>query len=323
MDGLLPRAPTGRPRIAAVGAILVLCLVAAPTMSLFPIGVWNISHALFLSGAGTWALLLAPVAVGGMLLMWLLATRWLMGAGVNHTTSTAALVVGTAMAVPVILALLAPSFSPLPGDVALNSAAVTALVTTVAMGVCMLAFGARGPWQPGVLPGVAVVLAALLVLPLASEHMRGLNSDQRSLAQVEGFTDRIAVLDHPEWTPIHVHEVREGLRVGYARTGEETGDVQVISWSQEHAEQGLLAGCDFSGVECVEEERSVLVHRGGPTVPRGGVPSEIRIRLSEDVIASVRPAGATREAALRTAAGSLRLEHPNERTDLAEAIVSG
>ena len=323
MDGVLPRAPTGRPRMAAVGAILALCLVAAPTMSLFPIGVWNISDALFLSGVGMWTFLLAPIAVGGILLMWLLATRWLMGAGVDHTTSTAALVVGTAMAVPVILGLLAPSFSPLPGDVALNSAAVTALVTTVAMGVSMLAFRARGPWQPGVLPGVAVVLVSLLVLPLASDLMRDRYSEQRSLSQVEGFTDRIVVLDDPEWSPIHANEVREGLQVAYARAGEDTDDVHVISWSEERVDQGVLADCDFSGVECIEEERMVLVYRGGPTVPRGGVPSEVRIRLSEDSIAAVRPAGSTRESTLRTVAGALRLEHPNERTDLAQTIVGG
>lgn len=321
MDGVLPRALTGRPRMAAVGAILALCLVAAPTMSLFPIGLWNISHSLFLSGVGTWTFLLAPVAVGGILLMWLPATRWLMGAGVDHTTSTAALVVGTAMAVPVILGLLAPSFSPLPGDVALNSAAVTALVTTMAMGVCMLASRARGPWQPGVLPGVAVVLVSLLVLPLASDLMRDRRSDRRSLSQVEGFTDRIAVLDHPEWSPVHANEVREGLRVAYARTGEETGDVYVVGWSEELVDQGVLAGCDFSGVECMPEEGLVLVYRGGPTVPRGGVPSEVRIRLSQDLIAAVRPAGSTRESTLRTVAGALRPEHPNERTDLAQSIV--
>ena len=323
MDGVLPSAPTGRPRMAAVGAILALCLVAAPTMSLFPVGVWNTSRALFLSGVGTWTFLLAPVTVGGILLMWLLARRWLMGAGVNHTTSTAALVVGTAMAVPVILGLLAPSFSPLPGDVALNSAVVTALVTTVAMGVCMLAFRVRGPWQPGVLPGVAVVLVSLLVLPLASDLMRDRHSDRRSLSQVEGFTDRIAVLDHPEWSPIHANEVREGLRVTYARAGEETDDVHVISWSEDLVDQGVLADCDFSGVECMAEERLVLVYRGGPTVPRGGVPSEVRIRLSEDLIAAVRPAGSTRESTLRTVAESLRLEQADERTDLAQTIVGG
>lgn len=321
MDGVPTRAPAGRPRMAAVGAILALCLVAAPMMSLFPIGLWNISHALSLSGVGTWTFLLAPVAVGGILLMWLLTTRWLTGAGVDHSTSTAALVVGTAMAVPVILGLLAPSFSPLPGDVALNSAAVTALVTTVAMGVCMLAFRARRPWRPGVLPGVAVVVLSLLALPPASDLMRERQSDQRSLSQVEDFPDRIAVLDHSEWSPTQANEAREGLRVTYARAEEETGDVQVISWSEELVDQGVLADCDFSGVECVEEERLVLVYRGGPTVPRGGVPGEVRIRLSQDLIAAVRPAGSTREPTLRTVAGALRPEEPNERTDLTRAIV--
>lgn len=323
MDGVPPRAPTGRPRIAAVVAILALCLVAAPTMSLFPIGVWNTSHALLLSGAGTWAILLAPVAVGGILLMWLLARRWLVASGIDHATSTAALVVGTAMAVPVVLSLMAPSFSPLPGDVALNSAMVTALVTTVATGACVLAHRVPIPWRPGVLPGVAVTVAALLVLPLASEHMRDRQSDQRSLAQVEGFGDRIAVLDHEEWSPVGVYEVREGLRVTYAQSGEESGGVHVVSWSEEHAGQGADAGCDFSDVECVEEEPLVLVHRGEPVVPHRGAPSEIRIRLSEDVIAAVQPIGATREADLRTVSGALRLEHPDERTDLAQAIMEG
>ncbi|MBR8740468.1 hypothetical protein [Nocardiopsis sp. MG754419] len=320
MNGVPPRANTDRSRIAAVGSILVLCLVAAPTMALFPIGVWNIQRALSLSGVSLGALVLTPVAVGGILIMWSLARRWLARTGFAYATATAALVVGTALAVPVTLALLAPSFTPLPGGIAANSAAVTALVTTVAMGACTLTFRTPAPWRPGVLPGLAVAVAALAMLPLASEVMRDKYADQRSLAQVQDFQYRIAVLDHRGWSPVRVHEVREGLRVTYVRGGEDSGGVHVISWSSEQNRRGVLADCDFTGVECLEESGLVWVHRGARE-PRRGAPAEVRARLSDGAIASVQPLGTTGERDLRIVAEALRLEYPDERRDLAQTIV--
>lgn len=215
MEGVLTRTPTGRPRAAAVGAVLILCLVGAPLMSLFPLALWEVSQGLVLDGLVLEAMLIAPAAVGGMLLMFLAGACWLHWARVAHPASCAGLVTGTALATPVVMGFLAPALRPFPGGLYVNSAVVTTLVATVALGVCLL-FGRRaGLRQPGVLPGLAVAAAALLVLPLASEQMRELSTDQRSLAQIQDFGYPIAVLDHPSWVPVRVHEVHGGLRMTY------------------------------------------------------------------------------------------------------------
>lgn len=216
MDGVLSRTPSGRPRAAAVGAILILCLVAAPLMSLFPVVLWEVTRGLVLDGLGLEAMLITPVAVGGMVLMFLGAAYWLKRARVTHPASCAGLVTGTALATPVVMGFLASALRPLPGGLYVNIAVVSALVTTAATGVCLLVSRRSGRCQPGILPGLAVATAALLVLPLASEHMRDRSTEQRSLAQIQDFGYTIAVLDHPSWIPIRVHEVHGGLRMTYA-----------------------------------------------------------------------------------------------------------
>ncbi|GAA1456173.1 hypothetical protein NE857_06815 [Nocardiopsis exhalans] len=223
MDGVLTRTHTGRPRAAAVGAILILCLVAAPLMSLFPVALWEVTRGLVLDGLGLEAMLIAPVAVSGMLLMFLAGASWLRWARVTHPASCAALVTGTALATPVVMGFLAPALRPFPGGLYVNSAVVSALAATVAMGVCVLFSRRAGRRQPGVLPGVAVAAAALLVLPLASEHMRDRSTEQRSLAQIQDFDYPIAVLDHPSWVPVRVHEVHGGLRITYT-SGQDLDD---------------------------------------------------------------------------------------------------
>ena len=215
MEGVLTRTPSGRPRAAAVGSILVLCLAGAPLMSLFPVALWEVTRGLVLDGLGLEAMLIAPVAVGGMLLMFLAGAHWLRRAGVAHPASCAGLVTGTALATPLVMGFLAPDLRPLPGGLYVNSAVVSALTTAVALGVCVLSSRQEGLRQPGILPGVAVAAAVLLVLPLASEHMRDRSTEQRSLAQIQEFGHPIAVLDHPSWVPVRVHEVHGGLRMTY------------------------------------------------------------------------------------------------------------
>jgi hypothetical protein len=223
MDGVLTRTPTGRPRAVAVGAILVLCLVGAPLMSLFPVALWEVTRGLVLDGLGLEAMLIAPVAVGGMLLMFLAGASWLRWGRVTHPASCAALVTGTALSTPVVMGFLAPALRPFPGGLYVNSAVVSALVVTAAMGVCVLFSRRAGLRQPGILPGVAVVAAALLVLPPASEHMRDRSTEQRSLAQIQDFGYPIAVLDHPSWVPVRVHEVHGGLRMTYTSARDPNG----------------------------------------------------------------------------------------------------
>ncbi|MGW5879256.1 hypothetical protein ACWFMI_22185 [Nocardiopsis terrae] len=345
MDGVLPRTPTGRPRIAAVGAILVLCLLAAPLMSLFPVAVWDLTHTLTTGGAGYESLLVAPVAVGGILLILLLSGYWLMSAGVTRPASCASLVVGVSMATPVVMGFLAPAFTPLPGGLVANIAAVSALLSTAALGVCVLSNRPEGRRQPGVLPGVAVAVAALLVLPLASEHMRGRFTEQRSLAQINGFEYTIAVLDSPRWVPVRVHEVHDGLRMTYVRDGgaegapdaggldgTDPGDepepdggegaaaVHVLSWTRARAAEGIRDDCGFPGVECSQEEGLLAVYRGSDGREGSGL-SEVRARLDDGTVASVHPAGSLPPDQLFTVARFLRAEHPGERDALVDAVL--
>ena len=339
MDGVLSRTPRGRPRVAAVGAILALCLVGAPLMSLFPVGLWDKAQALMLSGAELGIMLLAPVAAGGILLMFLLAMVWLRSAGVHHPTSSAALVTGTSMATPVILAYLAPAFTPFPGGTVPNIAVVSALVAAAAMGACVLAGLSPGRWRPGVLPGVAVGAAALLVLPLASEQMRDRSEEQRSLTQINGFEHTIAVVDHPDWDPVRVHEVHGGLRMTYtlaapdaeatsgpgvtasgARPAQATS-VHVLSWSQGRAAEGIHSGCGFPSVRCVDADGLVIVHRGGDSGPHDGRPREVRTRVGDGTVASVLPAEASPADQLLTVARALRAERHGERHALAQTVL--
>lgn len=357
MDGVLSRTPTGRPRTAAVGAILTLCLVGTPLMSLFPAAAWEATHRLTLGGPGQEALLLTPVAVGGMVLMIILARYWLKRSGVTHATSCACLVTGTAMATPLVLGFLAPAFTPFPGGSLVNSAVVSALVATAALGVCVLVSRDVGRRQPGVWPGVAVVAAALLVLPLASEHMRDRSTEKRSLAQINEFGYTIAVLDHPAWVPVRVHEVHGGLRMTYTADGQDlddgeerpgaarpdtdpaseagaagpgvgsnspedawSGALHVLSWTPERMAAGIRSGCDFSGVECSDTDALVVVHRGAGN--QGGPRlSEVRTHLEDGTIASVHPAGDVSPELLFAVAQTLRAERPGERNALIETVV--
>ncbi|MBB5495253.1 hypothetical protein HNR07_006390 [Nocardiopsis metallicus] len=370
---MLTRTPTGRPRAAAVGAILILCLAGAPLMSLFPVALWEVTRGLVLNGLGLEAMLIAPVAVGGMLLMFLAGAYWLHWARVTHPASCAGLVTGTALATPVVMGFLAPALRPFPGGLYVNSAVVSALAATVAMSVCVLFSRRAGLRQPGILPGVAVAAAALLVLPLASEHMRDRSTEQRSLAQIQDFGYPIAVLDHPSWVPVRVHEVHGGLRMTYVSgqdpdspdspggtedpgtsgpgvapgTGDDTlpalpahvtagaagpgvgsenpeevrpGTLHVLSWTPERKAEGIRSGCDFPGVECSEAEPLVAVHRGVGG-QAGARLSEVRSQLEDDVIASVHPVGTVSPDLLFAVAQTLRVEHPGERSLLAETIL--
>ena len=355
MDGVLSRTPTGRPRVAAVGALLALCLVGAPLMSLLLAALWEVTRGLALGGLGQGALLIAPIAVGALVLMIFLATSWLRRSGVTHPTSCACLVTGTAMATPLVLGFLAPSFTLVPGGTFVNSAVVSALVTTAALGLCVLVSREQGRRQPGVLPGVAVVAAALLVLPFASELMRDRSTEQRSLTQITEFGYTIAVLDHPSWVPVRVHEVHGGLRMTYtARTDAEdedqpgaaapdadpvveagaagpgfgadsaedvrTGALHVLSWTPERIAEGIHSGCDFPSVECSESDSLLVVHRG--IGAQGGARlSEVRTHLEDGAIASVHPVGALSPELLFAVAQTLRAEKPGERDTMIQAIV--
>jgi hypothetical protein len=218
MEGVLTRAPTGRPRVAAVGAILFVCLVGAPLMSLFPVAVWELALGLDLGRPELETLLVTPVAVGGAVLMVLIAAGLLGGAGVRHPALCACLVAGTSLATPLVMRLLSPTFAPVPGDSQVNGAVVSAVVATAALGACVV-FG-RGRHRHGVLPGVAVAAAGLLLLPMAADHTRDRSTERRSISQISGFGHTIAVLDHPKWSPVRVHEVHGGLRMTYV-AGEE------------------------------------------------------------------------------------------------------
>lgn len=218
MEGVLTRTPTGRPRVAAVGAILFVCLVGAPLMSLFPVAVWDLALGLGLGRPELETLLVTPVAVGGTVLMVLIAACLLGGAGVRQPALCACLVAGTSLATPLVMALLSPTFAPVPGDSQVNGAVVSAVVATAALGACVV-FGSRRH-RHGVLPGVAVAAAALLLLPMAAEHTRDRSTERRSISQISGFGHTIAVLDHPKWSPVRVHEVHGGLRMTYV-AGEE------------------------------------------------------------------------------------------------------
>lgn len=213
MDGVLTRTTTGRPRVAAVGAILVVCLVGAPLMSLFPAAVWELALGLGLGRPELETLLVTPVAVGGTVLMVLLSALVLRGTGVRHPASCACLVAGTSLATPLVMALQSPTFSPVPGDAPVNAAVVSAVVATAALGACVL-FGQRHE-RHGVLPGMAVAAAGLLMLPMAAEHTRDRSTERRSISQISEFGHTIAVLDHPTWAPVGVHEVHGGLRMTY------------------------------------------------------------------------------------------------------------
>lgn len=353
MDGVLTRTPTGRPRTAAVGAILTLCLLGAPLMSLFPAALWEATRRITLGGPGQEALLIAPVAVGGMVLMIALATLWLKRGQVTHPTSCACLVSGTSMATPLVMGFMAPAFTPFPGGALVNSMVVSALVATAALGLCVLVSRDAGRRQPGILPGVAVVVASLLVLPFASDHMRDRSTEERSLAQINEFGYTIAVLDHPAWVPVRVHEVHGGLRMTYTASGGQdaeerpgatggfgpapvtaavpgvgavdpeenwSGALHVLSWTPERMAAGIHSGCDFPGVECSDDDSLVVVHRGVDT-QGGSRLSEVRTRLEDGAIASVHPVGALSPELLYAVAQALRAEEPGERDVLIQAVV--
>ncbi|MFE9245269.1 hypothetical protein [Nocardiopsis sp. NPDC006938] len=213
MDGVLTRTATGRPRVAAVGALLAVCLVGAPLMSLFPGAVWNLALSLDTGRPELATLLVTPVAVGGTVLMVLFVAAVLGLAGMPQPTPCACLVAGTSLATPLVMALQSPVFRPVPGDAPANAMAVSAVVATSALVACAV-FG-RGRDHGGVLSGVAVAAAGLMMLPLAAEHTRDRSTEQRSISQIHGFGHTIAVLDHPRWDPVRVHEVHGGLRMTY------------------------------------------------------------------------------------------------------------
>ncbi|MFI6577044.1 hypothetical protein ACIBFB_14685 [Nocardiopsis sp. NPDC050513] len=315
MYGVLTRSPTIRPRGSAVGPVLALCLVGSPLMSLFPLGVWAAVRALALSGAVQWALLFAPVIVGAILLMMWLSARWLEGAGAHHPTSTAALVTATAMTTPVVVAYLAPALTPFPGGLAVNIALLTAVITTAALTVCVLVDRLPYPWPPGPLPAAAVVVAALVSLPSASEVMRAWAAEERSRDQIADFTQTIAVLDHPDWSVECVHEVNDALRLTYR--GADGATVHVHSWGGSTAfdphGDGVRAGCDFPGVTCREAGGSVLVDRGP------GTPGELRVRLDDGTVVSLTsPPDSPSD--LEGLAPSVRPEAPGERRTLVESV---
>lgn len=213
MEGVLTRTTTGRPGVAAVGALLVVCLVGAPLMSLFPVAVWELALSLGLGRPELETLLVTPVAVGGTVLMVLISALVLRGTGVRHPAACACLAAGTALATPLVMALLSPTFTPVPGDALVNAAVVSAVVASAAVCACVLL--GQGHARHGVLPGMAVAAVGLLLLPLAAEHTRDRSTERRSISQISEFGHTIAVLDHPKWAPVGVHEVHGGLRMTY------------------------------------------------------------------------------------------------------------
>lgn len=303
MDAVLPRAPSGRPRVAAVGAILVLCLLGAPLMSLFPVGVWEISHALAASSAGLGILLLAPVVVGAVLLMFWLSMRWLEGAGVNHAAASAALVTGTALFVPLFIAFLAP----FPGQGTVLSAVLAGVVSTLGMGVCMVLSRPPRRRQLGVLPGLGTVAVVLLLLPVSAEHLRDRAGDEFARTEIVSFRGPMAVLDHSAWALQDAHAVQEGLRLTYQRANGHR--LYVLTWHSADIDHG----CDFPDVRCREIGGAIMVEHSD------GRPSELRTYVSEDTLASVvLPPGDS--TGLSAAATALRLERPGERVALIESL---
>ncbi|MFE3460446.1 hypothetical protein ACFXKD_23115 [Nocardiopsis aegyptia] len=315
IDGVLPRAPTGRPRVAAVGAVLILCLVGAPVMSLFPVGLWEAAEALTMSGAGLGVLVFAPLVAGVVLLMTWLGTRWLEGAGVNHPTSAASLVTVTAMATPVFVAFLAPAATPVPGNTTVSIAVLSAAVATLGMGACMAWCGLPDRFQAGVLPAVVVVAALLTALPAVSDEMRARAADERSREQIASFDQTIAVLDDPRWSLDQVHEVDGALRFTY-RDPDGT-PVYVHTWvgARARGSEGIRSGCEFPDVRCRNVDGAVAVYRGGDT------PAELRTHLNDGVVACLTSApGAPVD--LVSTARSLRPEAPGEREHLVRAVTS-
>ncbi|MFY7068747.1 hypothetical protein ACOQFV_23060 [Nocardiopsis changdeensis] len=309
MDGVLPRAPTGRPRIAAVGAILALCLVGAPLMSLFPLALWEFSRALTLSDAGMGLFLLAPVVTGVVLLMAWMADRWLAGFGVVHALTCSVLVTGTAMAVPVVVSFLAPDAAPLPGGPNVNIPFLTGVISTLGLGAAMLSTRLPGARAPGTLPAVAVVFVLLLLLPVLSEAMRGHTAAERAGALIRGYGRPITVLDHPDWTLAAAHRTHQGLRLTYL-----DGDgapLYVVTWDR--ASEGIDQGCDYPGTRCVRSGDTVAVHHSATE------PAELRVAMGNGRIVSLSP-GCGPGADLAAAADRLRPESPGERDLLAEAL---
>lgn len=311
MDGVLPRAPTGRPRVAAVGAILALCLVGAPLMSLFPLALWEFSRALTLSDAGLGLFLLAPVVTGVVLLMAWLADRWLAGFGVVHALTCSVLVTGTAMAVPVVVSFLAPDAAPLPGGPNVNIPFLTGLITALGLGSAMLSAWLPGDRAPGTLPAVAVVFVLLLLLPVLSEAMRGHAAAERAGELIRGHGRSITVLDHPDWTLAAAHRTHRGLRLTYL--GGDDTLLYVVTWDD--AAAGIDQGCDYPGTRCVERGGTVAVHHSD------AAPVELRTTTGDGRIVSLAP-GRGAAADLAAAADHLRPEFPGERDLLAEDLSS-
>ncbi len=312
MEGVLSRAPTGRPRGAAVGAILALCLLGAPLMSLFPLGIWDAAHALMMSGAGLGVLLLAPVVAGVVLLMSWSAFQWSARAGVSHPLASAALVTATAMVTPLVSVVLAPHATPLPWGTAVNVAFLTGVISTLGMGASVLVQRFSVRWRPGTLPAVVVVTALLAALPGVSDLRREDATDERSRALIMSFDRTIAVLDHPEWSLAQVHEVNDGLRLTYHGSGR--ASLYVLTWSQERSvDPGVHAECDFPGVWCRDLDGVVLVHHAE------GHPSELRIHLDDGTVASLLPRPGT-ATDLVELSRSLRSEHPGERGTLISSV---
>ncbi|CAL9441984.1 hypothetical protein SUDANB121_02281 [Nocardiopsis dassonvillei] len=311
MDGVLPRAPTGRPRVAAVGAILTLCLVGAPLMSLFPVALWDFSRALAVGEAGMELFLLAPVVTGAVLLMVWTADRWLAGFGVEHALTCAVLVTGTAMAVPVLVSFLAPDAAPLPGGPTANIPFLTGLITTLGLGAAMLCAWLPGDRSPGALPAVAVVFVLLLLLPALSEAVRGRVAAEHAGDLIRGYGRPIAVLDHPDWELAAAHRTHRGLRLTYV-DGDGT-PLYVVTW--EDASGGITQGCEYPGTRCGGLGGGVAVHRPD------GHPAELRVALDDGRIVSLAPGGGT-PVGLHDAARGLRPESPGERDLLAEDLAS-
>ncbi|WP_262391599.1 hypothetical protein [Nocardiopsis sp. CNR-923] len=221
----------------------------------------------------------------------------------------------TAMATPVVVGYLAPAFTPFPGGLAVNVALLTAAITTAALGTCVLVDRLPYAWPPGPLPAVAVVLAALVSLPPASEVMRAWATEERSRDQITDFAHTIAVLDHPDWSVARVHEVSDALRLTYRRADGAT--VHVHSWGGSNAldphGDGVRTGCDFPGVSCRETDGAVLVDRGPDS------PDELRVLLDDGTVVSLTsPPGSP--TGLEHLAPSLRQEAPGERRALIESV---
>ncbi|MDT0327875.1 hypothetical protein [Nocardiopsis lambiniae] len=313
MDGVLPRAPTGRPRLAAVGAILILCLVGAPLMSLFPLGVWDVSRALTMSDAGLEMFLLTPVVTGVILLMVWLATRWLEGFGVDHALTCAVLVTGTAMTVPVVVAFLAPEATPLSGGVTVNIAFLTGAITTLGLGAAMVTAWLPGRHRPGALPALVLICALLAILPLLSEELRRYTAAEGSRDLLLEYGRPIAVLDHPDWTLAAAHRTHQGLRLTYH--GADGSPLYVVTWNDAAVAEGIASGCEYPGVWCRDLDGTLIVHHSD------GYPSELRVHLDDGSIVGLVPDTGT-PADPTSTIHHLRPESPGEREVLAGGISS-